>query len=244
MDPVWLALAFVFGFGVRQIGLPPLVGYLAAGFILHAANIEGGEVLTAVADFGVLLLLFTIGLKLNIRSLLRPPIWAGATLHMLVTITLFGSGLVALTVAGVGPFADLDLKTTVLLGFALSFSSTVFAVKVLEERGEMASQHGQIAIGILIMQDIFAVVFLTASKGTLPSTWALALLALPLARPLLIWIMTRSGHGELLVLFGLLAMMGAFVLVRRLEAQHQPLAEGPMAAAPVAGLETNREPPV
>lgn len=56
-----------------------------------------------------------------------------------------------------------------MIAFALSFSSTVFAVKVLEERGEMSSLHGRISIGILIMQDIFAVLFLTISTGKIPS---------------------------------------------------------------------------
>jgi predicted Kef-type K+ transport protein len=43
MDPVWIAVAFVLGLGARQIGLPPLVGFLIAGFVLHAMGIEGTE---------------------------------------------------------------------------------------------------------------------------------------------------------------------------------------------------------
>lgn len=49
----------------------------------------------------------------------------------------------------------------ILLGFALSFSSTVFAVKVLEERSELSSFYGRVAVGILVMQDVFAVIFLS-----------------------------------------------------------------------------------
>ena len=90
-----------------------------------------------------------------------------------------------------------------MVAFALSFSSTVFAVKVLEERGEMASMHGRVAIGILVMQDIFAVVFLTFSTGKIPSPWAIVLVCGLLAvRPLLLAILDRVGHRELVLLFG------------------------------------------
>jgi hypothetical protein len=97
-----------------------------------------------------------------------------------------------------------------LIAFALSFSSTVFAVKVLEEKGEMDAVYGRIAIGILIVQDIAAVVFLAVSTGKVPSLWALLLLLLIPLRPVLFKMLDRSGHGELMVLFGLsLALGGA-----------------------------------
>lgn len=52
MDPVWIAIAFILGFIVRQIGLPPLVGFLAAGFVLKSMGILAGEVLQIIADLG------------------------------------------------------------------------------------------------------------------------------------------------------------------------------------------------
>ena len=70
MDPIWITIAFLLGFGARQVGLPPLVGFLVAGFVLNGIGIEGGETLEIIADLGVTLLLFSIGLKLKIRSLL------------------------------------------------------------------------------------------------------------------------------------------------------------------------------
>lgn len=209
MDPLWIAIAFVLGFAVKQVGLPPLVGFLAAGFVLNAFGVEGGEALDQFADLGILLLLFSIGLKLKVKSLLRPEIWAGATLHMLITVVVFGVGLFALSFTGLSYITDLDLNQSLLIAFALSFSSTVFAVKILEEKGAMSSSYGRIAIGILIMQDIFAVIFLTFSSGKAPSPWALALVALLLI-PILLKksplgaIINRSGHGELLVLLGVL----------------------------------------
>lgn len=203
MDPVWIAIAFIFGFIVRQIGLPPLVGFLAAGFVLKSMGVVAGDVLQIIADLGVTLLLFTIGLKLNVKSLLKPEIWAGASLHMLITVVVCAALVFGLASMELGFFTGLDLKLSLLIAFALSFSSTVFAVKVLEEKGEMASLHGRVSIGILIMQDVIAVVFLTASTGKIPSPWAIAVIAgLFVIRPLLYKILDRCGHGELTILYG------------------------------------------
>ena len=79
MDPLWIVAAFFCGSAVSRIGLPPLVGYLAAGFILNGLGIDGGPTLEKAADIGVTLLLFTIGLKLKLKALARPEVWGGAT---------------------------------------------------------------------------------------------------------------------------------------------------------------------
>ena len=77
----------------------------------------------------------------------------------------------------------------------------------------MASLHGRVSIGVLIVQDIIAVLFLTASAGKVPSAWALAVLpALFAIRPILYRMLNYCGHGELLILFGffLALVVGAF----------------------------------
>jgi glutathione-regulated potassium-efflux system ancillary protein KefC len=205
MDPLWVVAAFVFGAASSRIGLPPLVGYLIAGFVLNGFGVEGSESLGKIADAGVTLLLFSIGLKLKLKSLTKPAVWAGATIHMLITVAVFGAGIRILSVSGMPYFHLLSWQTAILIAFALSFSSTVFAVKVLEEKKEMASRHAAAAIGILIMQDIIAVVFLSASGGKFPSPWAAVLaVSLFIIRPLLARFMVRCGHGELLMLFGIL----------------------------------------
>ena len=212
-DPVWIAVAYLFGFIVWQIGLPPLVGFLLAGFTLNILGASGGEFLNEMADIGVTLLLFTIGLKLHVRQLFRPEIWGVATIHM-VAITL-GITAILMLLAGMGIplLKELNSTSALILGFALSFSSTVFAVKVFEDRGGMGSQYGRIAIGVLIVQDIAAVIFLTASTAKLPSPWAAAMIVtLIVAKPLLIWLLKRAGHGELLILYGLVLAMGGSAL--------------------------------
>ena len=209
MDPVWLLVAFILGFAAYRLGLPPLVGYLVAGFVLQAFGVQGGETLEKLADLGVMLLLFTIGLKLKIRTLLKPEIWAGASLHMIITVAVFGTAIFGLSVLGLSLFDALDFKRGLMIAFALSFSSTVFAVKVLEDKGDMTSLHGRTAIGVLIMQDIFAVLFLTFSTGKIPSPWSLALIiALLLAKPLLFAVLSRVGHRELVLLFSVFLALG------------------------------------
>jgi len=205
MDPLWLLFALVFGFVAKLIHLPPLVGFLAAGFVLHAFGIEGGILIEELADLGVLLLLFIIGLKLRLRSLIAPEVWAGASTHMLISIIIFSTMLVIPVLMGLSWYMDIPLASAAVVSFALSFSSTIFAVKALEDRNEIKTRHGQTAIGILIIQDIIAVIFLTFTTDTTPTIYAIALLALPLARPLMGAMLTRSGHGEVLILFGLFA---------------------------------------
>jgi predicted Kef-type K+ transport protein len=216
MDPLWILVAFGMGFIAQQLRLPPLVGFLGAGFALHALGAEGGPLLQQLADLGVTLLLFTIGLKLRPRSLLATEVWGSASAHMLISVLLVAGLLISLGMVGLGSFAMLDWRAAAVIGFALSFSSTVFAIKILEERAELKSRHGQIAIGILIIQDIFAVVFLTLATDKTPSLWAFALLALPLIRPLLNALLVRSGHGEVQVLYGLVVAVSASALFEQL----------------------------
>jgi predicted Kef-type K+ transport protein len=208
-ETVWIGVAFLLGFLSRSVGLPPMIGYLLTGFLLGANGIAAGDALQKIADLGITLLLFTIGLKLNLRTLARPQVWAVASIHMVVVCILLGLGLFGLATAGLAGFAGLDLWSAVLVAFALSFSSTVFVVKTLEDRGEVASLHGRIAVGVLIVQDIAAVLFLAVSTAKVPSMWALLLIvALFPLRKVLFRILDRVGHGELLVLFGMVLAVG------------------------------------
>ena len=217
MDIVWIGIAFSLGFLASLVNLPPLVGYLVAGFVLASFGVTMDATLQHFADLGVTLLLFTIGLKLQPATLLKKEVWATASVHMLVTVLAFGLGILLLASTGLSYFAGLTVWQSLLIAFALSFSSTVFAVKVFEEQGEMSSLHGRIAIGILIMQDLAAVIFLAVSEAKIPSIMALLLIAFIPFRFLLFRIMNYIGHGELLVLFGLVLAVGGaelFELVR------------------------------
>ena len=208
VEIAWLAVAFALGLLSRTAGLPPLVGFLAAGFVLNLFGIASGDMLEKLADLGVTLLLFIVGLKLNLRTLVRPQVWAVTSLHMALIVPILGTVLLLLALLSVSSFTGIGIYEALLISFALSFSSTVFVVKVLEDRGETAALHGRIAVGILIVQDLAAVAFIAVSAGMWPSPWALMILLLIPARPLLIYVLGKVGHGELLVLCGLLLALG------------------------------------
>jgi len=215
MTVVAIYLVITFGLGglAMAVRLPPLVGFLAAGFVINALDVGVVPELDVLADLGVTLLLFAIGLKLDVRILLRREVWLTTSAHMVISVVLGSIALWLAAVAGAAMLAGQSMQTIALLAFGLSFSSTVFVVKVLEERGESHALYGRVAIGILVMQDIIAVVFLTATSGHLPSPWALTLVGLwPLSRVLRkIW--TRLGHGEMQSLFGIvMALVPGYAL--------------------------------
>ncbi len=109
------------------------------------------------------------------RRLLRHEVWGSALVHLLVT-GVVGAALIYWT-------AHQSLGVAVIMALSLGFSSTVLAAKVLEGNRELRSVHGRVAIGILIVQDIVAVVLLAFVSIESPSPYALVLLLLPLARP-------------------------------------------------------------
>ena len=185
----WIFLAFVLGFIAKLFKLPPLVGFLATGFLLNYYGVSSSETLQKLSDLGITLLFFTIGLKINLKEFLRPQIWSVTLLHSSTSVIIFSLIIVSLTLLSFPLFSDLDINSILILAFALSFSSTVFVVKTLESKTEMRSLHGRIAIGILVIQDIAAVIFLAATTGKVPSVWAFLLLGLIPMRFALIYLL-------------------------------------------------------
>lgn len=199
---LYLGAALVGGLLAVLLRLPPLVGFLAAGFALGAGGAPHLPYLEPVADFGVVLLLFAIGLKLDVRTLLRREIWLTSAVHIAVSVALALGFLGLLAVLGFGFVAGESFGALTLVGFALSFSSTVFVVKVLDDRSDTTSLYGRIAVGVLVMQDVAAVVFLSLSSGEPPSPWALLLVGLLPGKWVLHKVWDHVGHGELQALFG------------------------------------------
>ena len=208
MDPLILVIALICGLVFKQMNQPPLLGYLLAGFLLHLLGVEEGELIKSLADAGVTLLLFSIGLKLHVRDLMLPQVWAVTMTHMLLFVPIMAL-LLYVGLYLIEGLPAIDNKALWAIAFGLSFSSTVFAVKIFEEKGESAALFAVIAIGILIIQDLIAVLFLTVSNDKAPTVYAfLLLLAIPL-RPVLVRVMQYCGHGELLSLAGFALAFGA-----------------------------------
>ncbi|WP_237566006.1 cation:proton antiporter [Ornithinimicrobium cerasi] len=205
----FLAATFLAGLLMSLVRLPALLGFLAAGFALNSLGVEELPYLDFIAELGVALLLFGIGLKLDVRSLLAREVWVTTAGHLALSVAAGTGFLWLLAIVGFPLLGGLDVGTLALIAFALSFSSTVFVVKVLEEQSELQSFYGRVAIGILVMQDLAAVIFMTVAGGHVPHVLAIPLLAalLPLG-----WVARRVWdhvpHGDMQALFGLAMALG------------------------------------
>jgi Kef-type K+ transport system membrane component KefB len=144
----------------RAIRMPAIVVYLIAGIVvgplLHF--VEMSEALTLVSETGIALLLFLVGLELSfskIKDVGRVALIAG---FGQVLLTLAAGTTLALLLG-------LPLLDALFLGIGLSFSSTVVVVKLVDEKGQLGTLYGRIAVGILLVQDIVVIVMLTFLAG-------------------------------------------------------------------------------
>jgi predicted Kef-type K+ transport protein len=106
VESAYLLAPFIGGMAAMAVRLPPLVGFLAAGFMLNAMGYGRTEAIDTIADLGVTLLLFTIGLKLNVRTLLRREVWGSATLHMAASTLILMGALALVKLTGMALVAD------------------------------------------------------------------------------------------------------------------------------------------
>lgn len=202
------------GLAAALLRLPPLVGFIAAGFLLGATGVEPLPWLSTVGDLGAALLLFSIGLDLDPRVLGRRVIagTAAVTMVAITAVTSLVVGLVVL-VGGLAVGATAGWGAALLVGFALASSSTIVIMKILEDRDDASALYGRIAVGTSILQDTTSIVLLVAISGTAPSPWALALVLLVPAARAVGWLLRRVQHREVLMLLGItLALMPGYEL--------------------------------
>lgn len=208
---IYVAVVFLCGLAAWAVRLPPLIGFLVAGFILHAQGVEHMASLDVLADIGVTLMLFAIGLRLDLKALTDKAVWFTAGSHILI-MTLISAGFIT-GIGALGAFGPTDFQVAVRIGLVLAFSSTIVVIKILQDRGDEQSLYGNICVGVLIMQDVIAVVFMSILRGEAPSLWSLTLVAII---PLLMFATRRwykLGHGELGSLFGIaMALIPGYAL--------------------------------
>lgn len=203
IEAAWITLGLGLGVLSYGLGLPPLVGYLGAGFLASylaeafAIQETGHYVLEHLSHLGVLLLLFAIGLKIDFKGLFRSHVFGVGLIHFIVTALIFFLGLHYLLA--------IQMQQAWVLSGALSFSSTVLSAKILDSKRELKAYHGRLAIGVLILQDLFALAMMVflAPGPTQLSLWSFSLLLLPLFRPLLFKMMDFCREDELLLMLGM-----------------------------------------
>ena len=143
----------------RYFGLPPILGYLAVGVLIgpHALGLASdSETVKYLAEFGVVFLMFSIGLEFNIHKLrsMRKIVFGLGASQVILTIVL--AIPIGLMIAWIYP---MSWQAALALGGALSMSSTAIVTKILSDRMELETEQGRNVIGILLFQDL-AVVFL------------------------------------------------------------------------------------
>ncbi len=186
-------LAAVLGVvGFRFLKLPPMLGYLVAGVLIgpHALGLaQNSQGVRHLAEFGVVFLMFVIGLEFNLSKLraMRRHVFGLGLFQVVLTMVLATGASLAL--AWVLPqFWPMNWKTALALSGALAMSSTAIVVKLMAERIELETEHGKRVMGVLLFQDLAVV-------------------------PLLVLIPALGASGEQLVTALLLASLKAVVLI-------------------------------
>jgi len=184
----------------RSLRLPPMMGYLAAGILIgpHAlALTQNSEGVRHLGEFGVVFLMFTIGLEFNLPKLraMRRHVFGLGLLQVLLSMLAFTACLLLL--ARLGGVWDMGWQTALALGGTLAMSSTAIVVKLMSERGELESEHGRRVLGILLFQDLAVVplLVLIPALGSSPDKLLLALGLALLKAMVLVSVLLVGGQG-------------------------------------------------
>jgi monovalent cation:H+ antiporter-2, CPA2 family len=184
----------------RQLKLPPMLGYLAVGVVIGPnalALAQNSASIRYLGEFGVVFLMFVIGLEFNLPKLraMRKHVFGLGLMQVLLTIGLATLGSLLLT-ALLPQFWKMSWQSALALGGALSMSSTAIVVKLMSERLEMESPHGKRIMGILLLQDLAVVplLVLIPALGSTPEQLATALLVAAIKAAFLIAILLTGGQ--------------------------------------------------
>lgn len=193
-----LGLSSVLGLVTYKLKMPLLIAYLVGGLLIALVgffDVRTSAALSFLPEIGIAFVLFLVGMELDlreIRSLGRPIILAGI-LQVIITSVL-------------GTFIaqsfGFTLTESIYLGVGLSFSSTIVVIKLMLEKKDLRSLHGKLAVGILLLEDLLAVVILLG----LTSTTSVFALGLTQALPILAFM------GKVVLLFGISLILNHFLL--------------------------------
>lgn len=196
---MYLLAAVIGVVACRSLKLPPMLGYLAAGVLIgpHAlALAQNSEAIRHLGEFGVVFLMFVIGLEFSLPKLraMRKHVFGLGLLQVLLTMALATLG--ALVIASwLPPAWRLGWQTALALSGALTMSSTAIVVKLMAERLELESEHGKRVMGVLLFQDLAVVplLVLIPALGAPPETLALSIGLALVKAVLLIGVLLYGG---------------------------------------------------
>ncbi|HYF17708.1 MAG TPA: monovalent cation:proton antiporter-2 (CPA2) family protein, partial [Ramlibacter sp.] len=178
---VYLAAAVIGVVACRSLKLPPMLGYLVVGVLIGPNALGWGENSAAVrylGEFGVVFLMFVIGLEFNLPKLraMRAHVFGLGLFQVVLTILMGMAGSLALAWLAPG-FWRMDWRTALVLSGALAMSSTAIVVKLLADRLELEAEHGKRVMGVLLFQDLAVVplLVLIPALGSKPETMFAAL---------------------------------------------------------------------
>ena len=205
MNALELTLMYLFAavLGVvacRTLKLPPMLGYLAVGVVIGPnalALAENSEGVRHLGEFGVVFLMFVIGLEFNLPKLraMRQHVFGLGLFQVVLTIVI--ATLASLTLAMLVPKQwGMSWQTALALSSAVSMSSTAIVVKLMAERLEMESEHGKRVMGVLLFQDLAVVplLVLIPALGASGEDLAVALVVAAFKATVLITILLVGGQ--------------------------------------------------
>ena len=212
---------------LTRVGLPAAVGYLLAGLVIGPHGLQSlaaSDETKFLAELGIIFLMFMVGLEFSLPTMIR------AHTHVFGAGSL-QVGLTSLIVAGSTMLLGVSWPAAILLGGAVAMSSTAIALKQLADQGEISTQHGRLALGVLLFQDLATLPFLvmvgaweqSGEQNALAvlrqlavagvALGGLALVSRPVFRVALSWV-ARARSADLFLLSVLLLALGTAFAVR------------------------------
>ena len=223
---ITIAISTVLNVFLKKLDIPTVIGYIFAGLaissIFHFAE-DSKEMLSHLAEFGIVFLMFTIGLEFSVKHLknMKKEVFVYGGLQVILSGLLFTA--LALFLLG------LEQKSAIVVGFALALSSTAIVLKFLNENNELHSAYGRVTLGILLFQDLAVIPILLMISFFTSETESVSILLLETAASAMVvffiifiggkytlehffnWI-TSSDSSEIFLVTVLLVVVSASVL--------------------------------
>ncbi len=221
-----ILIATILNVLLKKFDIPTIIGYIFAGLVINYMfdlMSMNKEVLSHIGEFGIVFLMFTIGLEFSINHLnsMKKEVFLYGTLQVMLSGLFFTMLAMFLL--------DIETKTAIILGFALSLSSTAIVLKMLQERNDTHSSYGRVTLGILLFQDLAVIpILLMISIFTSNSDSISLLLLKTLGSAIIVffilfvggkvllnrffnWIMTTNSEEIFLVSVLFIVMSSSFV---------------------------------